>query len=114
MPFAARMSGVLKLSLSAGPSQPLGAVPVPSAMADTMSPTSARSSSSDWALSSTELCAAMPHPLPAEIVARLDNARVLLADLRIERDGALDPVALHHLHHAPYADAHPEIAPTNS
>ena len=55
--------------------------------------------------------AAMPHPFPAEIVAGLDDAGVLAADLGVEGDRALDSVALHHLHHAPDADPHPEIAP---
>ena len=61
---------MLKLSLSAGPSQPLGAVPVPSAMVETMSPISRRSSSSGWSLNSTEFVLPCPiHSQPSSLPA---------------------------------------------
>ena len=53
----------------------------------------------------------MAHPFPAEFVAGLDDLRIVLADLGIEGNGALDAVLLEYLHHPP--DPHPdaEVAP---
>src|SRR5262249_11697518 len=47
----------------------------------------------------------MPHPLPAALVTLLDDDRMVLAKVAVERDRAADAVAVEHLHQAPHADA---------
>ena len=47
---------------------------------------------------------AVAHELPAELLGFLEDFRVVLGDLGIERDTAADAVFRHHLHHAPDAD----------
>ena len=54
---------------------------------------------------------AVAHPLPAELVALLDDAWVLVADVGVERDRALEAVLLHDLHHPPDADADAVVTP---
>jgi hypothetical protein len=54
---------------------------------------------------------AVAHPLPAELLAFLDDARITRAHVGVQRDRAFDAVALHHFHHPPDADAHAIVPP---
>jgi hypothetical protein len=45
------------------------------------------------------------HPLPLPLLALLDDDRMAVAEVAVERDRAADAVAVEHLHQAPHADA---------
>src|ERR1700751_2858554 len=111
MPFSAKMSRVLMVSLNAGESQPRGALPTLLVMVETTSLMSARSSASDWPANRIEFVGAVAHPFPAEIFAFFDDARIARAHVGVQRDRAFDTVSLHHFHHPPDADAHAVVAP---
>jgi len=51
------------------------------------------------------------HVLPAECVSRLDDLRIVMANVGIQCHGTADVVLLHDVDHAPYSDPHPVIAP---
>src|SRR5258707_379047 len=47
---------------------------------------------------------AVPHPLPAELVALIDDLRMVHAEIAVERDGGAVAMTLEHLHQAEHAD----------
>ena len=102
---------MLAVSREARAEPAAGRRPMALAMVSTDARTTARSSSSRLRVEENGIWSAVTHPLPIERVARLDDARVMLRDIGIERDGAAHAEPLHDLHEVPDADAHAEIAP---
>src|SRR5215475_12915278 len=67
--------------------------------------TTRRSSSGAMRWSKRELLWLCPLELPAERAGVLDDLRIVVTHLGVERDGAAYPVVGHHLHHAEDSDA---------
>ena len=111
MPFSARMSSVRTVSLSAGLSQPRGALPTPFGDGADHLLDESPLLSLGLAVDQRRIVVAVSHPLPTELIGLLDNARIVRADVGVQRDGAFDAVLLHDLHHAPNTDAHAVVAP---
>jgi hypothetical protein len=51
------------------------------------------------------------HPLPAQAISFLDDSRITVAHIGVERDRAFEAVALHDFHHPPDSHAHAVVAP---
>ena len=98
-------------SLSAGLSQPRGCWPVLAVMVSIDVLDQPRFLVFGLAVDQGGIVVAVAHPFPAELLAALDDARIVAAHVGVQRDGALDTVLLHHVHHSPDTDAHTVVAP---